>query len=70
MDEIDVLGGLERLIDPSVAELVEVDGPRYTMLEPIRQFVNDRLGESGRAPDAGPMAAVQASPRHQAGSYR
>ena len=47
-NEIDALGGLERLIDASVAELVELDGPRYTMLEPIRQFVNDRLSESGR----------------------
>ena len=53
MDEIDALGGLERLIDASVAELVEVDGPRYTMLEPIRQYVNDRLDESGRAREMG-----------------
>jgi predicted ATPase/class 3 adenylate cyclase len=49
MGEIDALGGLERLIEASVAELVEVDGPRYAMLEPIRQFVNDRLDESGRS---------------------
>jgi predicted ATPase/class 3 adenylate cyclase len=48
-NEIDALGGLERLIGASVAELVDVDGPRYTMLEPIRQFANDRLTESGRA---------------------
>jgi predicted ATPase/class 3 adenylate cyclase len=51
MDEPAALDGLSRLIDASLIRLQDSDEARYWMLEPVRQFAADALGESGRAPD-------------------
>jgi predicted ATPase len=49
--EIDVLDGLESLVEKSLVRQAEgVDGqPRYSMLETIREYALERLTESGEA---------------------
>lgn len=45
---VDVLSGLEGLIDNSLVREYEIDGePRFTMLETIREYSSERLAESG-----------------------
>ncbi len=51
--ELEALDGLTRLIDASVAQLEDADGPRYGMLEPIRQFALDELEADGTARELG-----------------
>ena len=53
LDEIDALDGHTRLIDASVAQLEDADGPRYGLLEPIRQFALDELEADGTARELG-----------------
>jgi hypothetical protein len=49
---LDVLGGLERLIEQSLARLDEREaGPRYAMLETIREFAVEQLAGSGEEPE-------------------
>ena len=46
--DVDVLSGLEGLIDKNLIEQWEVGGePRFTMLETIREYALERLHESG-----------------------
>ena len=47
--EVDVLDGLERLVEHSLVQPMEGVGgePRFTMLETIREFAEERLAESG-----------------------
>ena len=47
--EIDILNGLTSLVDKSLLRQVEGigDEPRFTMLETIREYALERLGESG-----------------------
>jgi predicted ATPase/transcriptional regulator with XRE-family HTH domain len=46
----DVLAPLEGLVEQS---LVVVEGGRYRLLEPVRQYAAARLAEAGEEPDAG-----------------
>ncbi len=49
---IDILDGLESLLDKSMLQQVEAENnePRFTMLETIREYAAERLLESGQAP--------------------
>ena len=47
---LDVLNGLERLVDQNLLQQSEVGGePRFAMLETIREYALERLAESGEA---------------------
>jgi non-specific serine/threonine protein kinase len=54
IDEENVLDLLSRVVDKSlvVAETGEKGGPRYRMLEPVRQYGRERLEASGEDEDA------------------
>ena len=51
VNDEDVLGLLERLVEQSLveAEVAGPEEPRYRMLEPVRQYALERLEESGEA---------------------
>ena len=51
IEEDAVLDLLSRLVDKSLvtAEIPREGGPRYTMLEPVRQYAQEKLEESGEA---------------------
>jgi predicted ATPase/class 3 adenylate cyclase len=50
--DIDVLSGLEDLVDQSLVQQRDVDGePRFAMLFTIREFALEKLAESGEADD-------------------
>ena len=51
--DLDVFGGVERLIEHSLLrqDLETGDDPRFTMLETIREFGWERLRESGEVPE-------------------
>ena len=46
IDGTDVMDLLSRLVEKSLVEL-EADGERYRLLETVRQYAQERLGESG-----------------------
>ena len=50
-DNLDVLGGLESLVDKNLLQRVQAPGeePRFGMLETIREYAAERLEESGEA---------------------
>ena len=55
----DVLGLLERLVEQSLVEAgVASKEPRYRMLEPVRQYAQEKLEESGEAGTVGRSHAM------------
>src|SRR5207249_11805847 len=49
-DELDVLTGLESLVDKSLVRQAEVHGqPRFSMLATLREFALEQLEASGEA---------------------
>ncbi|BBL80218.1 LuxR family transcriptional regulator [Rubrobacter xylanophilus] len=49
IEEEDVLDLLARLVEKSLVEAGDEDGPRYRMLEPVRQYAREKLEASGGA---------------------
>jgi len=45
LSDIDVIDGLESLVDKSLVRRLEDDGPWFSMLETIREYAGERLAE-------------------------
>lgn len=59
MSEVDVIDGLESLVDKSLVRGVEDDGPWFSMLGTIREYAGERLAEDPELDDAARRAHAE-----------